>query len=285
MDYSFTNAKGGVGKTSIAAGFASILAKGIEDAEGNIIRSPKKVLVIDLDPQKNLTRLFSKEDFPLDQTVYQGFFEPYTLTVHETEIENLYLCPSHHELRNIDVQLAAFEDRDKRLRQAVNRVIKEQEFDHVIIDCPPSQGVLTRSAYLATKNLIVIAAAERFSIDGISLVSELVQELRQTYQKDIKIAKIYLNKYYPLKKKESDIELHTVSRFANLELKTHSEFGQYYSDIKLPFSDSMNTSQWYYKDISSTAIKSRIRLAIEEMIMELITEDEEANIEANENIN
>ena len=134
---SIANQKGGVGKTTTAINMSTILAK-----------RGKKVLFIDADPQGNGTSglgVNKEQKF----SIYDVLIEDIEVenTLQKTQVKNLDLCPSNMNLAGAEVQLVSMEDREYRLKTKLNNI--RDKYDFIIIDCPPSLGLITLNAFKA----------------------------------------------------------------------------------------------------------------------------------------
>jgi chromosome partitioning protein len=142
MIIAVTNQKGGVGKSTTSINLAAGLAlKGY------------KTLLVDLDPQGNTTRVFMPEsdEVPIEETLYNVLLNFYPLAniTKETNTDNLFLAPSHIRLSGFDLELSqAFDNRSERLKRAISPIF--DQYDYIIIDTPPSLGLLTINALTAS---------------------------------------------------------------------------------------------------------------------------------------
>lgn len=163
---SVINQKGGVAKTTTAVNVAASWAK-----------QGKKVLLIDLDPQSSATRsVFGDRDF--EKTIYDVIMGQATadqVIAHSDEFE-FDMIPAEIMLSGIDVQLAAHFGREQILRKKLEPIARR--YDSILIDCSPSLGLMTVNALLASKDIIIPICPEYFSMKGIELILETLQNIR-----------------------------------------------------------------------------------------------------------
>lgn len=179
---SVSNIKGGVGKTTTAA----ILAAGLT-AKGY------KVLMIDSDPQTNLTMCFMQEPPDGTPSLYHVYAEGKTLDEVKTPIKlNLDLVLGDFELCNADMQFIRA-GRLKMLKKAFKEL--KSQYDYVVIDTPPNLGILSLNAFLVSDYIIVPMAADSFSLKGVRLLKQTLDEVEEETEKEIKVIGLLLTKY------------------------------------------------------------------------------------------
>src|SRR5258706_6610828 len=174
MIISIVNQKGGVAKTTTSINLAAGLS-----LEGY------KVLLIDADPQTNTTQVFIHPDIEinLEKSLYNVImkFEPLTSVIQDTRFPNLHFVPSHIRLSSADLELAqAIDNRSARLKRAVDGI--KDKYDYVIIDNPPSLGLLTINSFVASDKLIIPVSTAFFALTGLVQLQETIGMVKETAQ-------------------------------------------------------------------------------------------------------
>ncbi|MBI3853068.1 MAG: ParA family protein [Verrucomicrobia bacterium] len=164
------NQKGGVGKTTTAVNLAACLA-----AVG------KRVLLLDFDPQGNATSGLGLEKTE-GASAYLPLMGGESLLekIKQTAFERLELIPSEVDLCGADIELARMENHLQRLVRALKPVLESERFDLVLVDCPPSLGILTLNAFAAADGLLVPLQCEYYALEGISMINRIMNQLRDT---------------------------------------------------------------------------------------------------------
>ncbi len=164
-----SNEKGGVAKTT------TVLSLGAALSENN-----QRTLLIDLDPQANLTLAFGLESREVKQNSSNVLIEsvPLQSAIHETEFENLYLVPSHTNIESAEQYLPIRTNYTRILKRAINNTIPFP-YDYIVIDCPPFLGAITLNALTAANLLIIPTQAEFFSSYALRNMMGIIRRVRQ----------------------------------------------------------------------------------------------------------
>ncbi len=180
---SIFNQKGGVGKTTSVVNLAVSLSK-----------LDKKVLVIDFDPQANTTTGLGFDKNELEKSIYKMFYDEgdnYKDYILKSE-EGPYLIASENSLSGLEVELVSL-DQEERLKM-LSQIIEEikKDFDIILIDCPPSLGLLSLNALVASDSIIIPIQTEYYALEGVSELLKTYQTIKESIKEDLEIEGVLL---------------------------------------------------------------------------------------------
>jgi chromosome partitioning protein len=178
------NQKGGVGKTTTAVNLSSCLAfKG------------KKVVIIDVDPQGNTTSGLGVEKKTIDKSIYDVIINNVNIedALVKTVVDNLYLCPSNIQLVGAEVELVSVISRETRMKAAIKDI--RDKYDFIIIDCPPSLGLLTLNSLTASDTILVPIQCEYYALEGLSQLMNTVDLVQKHLNPELDVEGVVLTMF------------------------------------------------------------------------------------------
>ena len=178
------NQKGGVGKTTTAVNLAACLAK-----EG------RKVLLIDSDPQGNATSGLGFDKRDVKKCIYDALINevPMADTLKHTTYENLDVIPATIQLAGAEIELVSLMNREGRLKNALERI--KHDYDYVIIDCPPSLGLLTINALTAASSVMIPVQCEFYALEGITMLMNTIQLVQRNLNPALKLEGVVMTMF------------------------------------------------------------------------------------------
>jgi chromosome partitioning protein len=181
---SFTNKKGGVGKTTTVVNMATYCAD-----------LGKKILLIDLDSQGNATTGLGFSKSNLKKSVYSVLIddEKVSANILPTEVPNLDILPANVDLTGAEVDIVYKRGREQLLKNAIKEV--KDNYDYIFIDCPPSLGLLTINAWVASNSVIIPLQSEYYALEGVSQLMNTISMVKQHLNPSLVIEGVVITMY------------------------------------------------------------------------------------------
>lgn len=203
------NQKGGVGKTTSAVNIAACLAA-----------AEKRTLLIDLDAQANSTTGFGINKYSLTKTVYNLFTTDDEIgsLYHDTDLPHLKLIPANSNLIGADIELIEIVSRETILKRRLQPIL--DQFDYVIIDCPPSLSLLTINALVAANSVIIPVQCEYYAMEGLADLQRTINSVKERINGDLKIKGILLTMFDPRNRISNQVSDEIKGHFKDVVFRT-----------------------------------------------------------------
>ena len=233
----FSNQKGGVGKSTSAVNIAA-----------SAVILGKRVLIVDADPQGNTTSGFGISKKAIRCSIYDVLIHRSDISsaVLQTNYDNVWAIPANISLAGAEFELVMSEHRENRLKNALDNL--RDQFDYIFIDCPPSLGILTINALVAADGFIIPMQCEYYALEGLSQLMLSVKQIKKHYNSRLNLTGILITMY---------------NGRLNLSVQVLSELKKYYADklfstpivrnVKLSEAPSFGMPIYYYDKHSKGA--------------------------------
>ncbi len=251
--YTLVNQKGGVGKTTTAINLGAYLAK-----------MGRSVLVVDLDPQANATSSLGVDKRAVQSSTYDALLTndvPASSILFNERLQ-LSLLPSSPALAGAEVELVEEADREFKLKHALESM--DGKYDYILIDCPPSLGILTVNGLVASRDgVLVPVQCEYLALEGLGQISQTIERIRSVLFPDLRVRGVILTMFDPRTNLSSDVVKEVNNHFP----------GQVFKSI-IPRSIRLAEAPSYGLPISAYAPNSVGAKAYESLAKELLIDDE-----------
>lgn len=233
----FANQKGGVGKSTSVVNIAASLGV-----------LGKRVLVVDIDPQGNTTSGFGINKKSVTNTIYDVLISRSDArsAIVRTQFENISVIPANISLAGAEFELVMTDNREARLANAI--ALLREDYDFILIDCPPSLGILTINALVAAHGLVIPMQCEYYSLEGLSQLMMSVKQIKKRFNPALNLTGILITMY---------------NGRLNLSQQVMDELKKYYAgkifstpivrNVKLSEAPSFGMPVWYYDKRSAGA--------------------------------